>query len=48
MDTMTKIVAPYTGAWIEIQKPFTWLRGSVVAPYTGAWIEIKRTCWIYR
>ena len=34
------LVAPYTGAWIEIDME-DW--GSVhgdVAPYTGAWIEI--------
>ena len=34
-------VAPYTGAWIEIQyRGRIWQRGEV-APYTGAWIEIE-------
>ena len=35
------VVAPYTGAWIEIltsQKKFF---KKFVAPYTGAWIEIQ-------
>ena len=36
------MVAPYTGAWIEI----SWIVGShlfaLVAPYTGAWIEISK------
>ena len=38
-----KIVAPFTGAWIEIS-PST-LSNSVheVAPFTGAWIEIVDT-----
>ena len=34
------VVAPYTGAWIEIVlRPVGWGRVGV-APYTGAWIEI--------
>ena len=35
------LVAPYTGAWIEIGMPTG--KGSTgdVAPYTGAWIEIR-------
>ena len=36
------MVAPYTGAWIEI--PFAGGGGEkeCVAPYTGAWIEMIR------
>ena len=34
------IVAPYTGAWIEIREPFISSIAFCVAPYTGAWIEI--------
>ncbi len=34
-------VAPYTGAWIEINSRYWFSHVSVVAPYTGAWIEIK-------
>ena len=36
-----KMVAPFTGAWIEIS-PITYIRDNtdVVAPFTGAWIEI--------
>ncbi len=34
------IVAPYTGAWIEIQILLQLLGKQKVAPYTGAWIEI--------
>ncbi|WP_404351873.1 hypothetical protein [Caproicibacterium sp. XB2] len=34
------MVAPYTGAWIEITL-YWYIRGKpLVAPYTGAWIEI--------
>ena len=35
------LVAPYTGAWIEM--PLNCLKTvlNLVAPYTGAWIEIK-------
>jgi len=37
-----ELVAPFTGAWIEI----LFVRGKFlfryVAPFTGAWIEIKR------
>ena len=33
-------VAPYTGAWIEIEIEITMTRDVMVAPYTGAWIEI--------
>ena len=34
------IVAPYTGAWIEIRKSWYREESPVVAPYTGAWIEM--------
>ena len=35
------IVAPFTGAWIEIEVPITDVKvGDKVAPFTGAWIEI--------
>ena len=33
-------VAPYTGAWIEINNRQHKPPASQVAPYTGAWIEI--------
>ena len=34
------MVAPFTGAWIEISSLLrAWLL-STVAPFTGAWIEI--------
>ena len=33
-------VAPYTGAWIEIDKGRLCAAAPTVAPYTGAWIEI--------
>ena len=36
-----KIVAPFTGAWIEIDlQAATSISGGSVAPFTGAWIEI--------
>ena len=34
-------VAPYTGAWIEIQVAQALCLALQVAPYTGAWIEIR-------
>ena len=34
------LVAPYTGAWIEITTFSFSLNSPNVAPYTGAWIEI--------
>ena len=34
-------VAPYTGAWIEIEIRLTCCTCKTVAPYTGAWIEIN-------
>mgnify|MGYP001016895650 CR=1 FL=1 len=37
---MTELVAPYTGAWIEIGPRRSSACPASVAPYTGAWIEI--------
>ena len=34
------LVAPFTGAWIEIKHAGTNDRKTRVAPFTGAWIEI--------
>ena len=34
------VVAPYTGAWIEIIAADISDEQKIVAPYTGAWIEI--------
>ena len=34
-------VAPYTGAWIEIDGTIWTCHEKTVAPYTGAWIEIS-------
>ena len=33
-------VAPYVGAWIEIQLSAVWSVQTHVAPYVGAWIEM--------
>ena len=38
---MVFIVAPFTGAWIEITGELAIHPGSMVAPFTGAWIEIR-------
>ena len=36
-------VAPFTGAWIEIQREIVaTVLCANVAPFTGAWIEIVR------
>ena len=35
-----RAVAPYTGAWIEINEFYFKEHTYNVAPYTGAWIEI--------
>ena len=37
---LPSIVAPYTGAWIEMEYITIKLIKKPVAPYTGAWIEI--------
>ena len=34
-------VAPFAGAWIEIQKIHYHLMAWHVAPFAGAWIEIN-------
>ena len=34
------VVAPFTGAWIEINVENIELSTFLVAPFTGAWIEI--------
>ena len=34
------LVAPFAGAWIEIEKQLQDTFGSCVAPFAGAWIEI--------
>ncbi len=38
---MSFAVAPFTGAWVEILKPFLRLLLIAVAPFTGAWVEIS-------
>ena len=35
------MVAPFTGAWIEISRSLPTAQGIRVAPFTGAWIEIS-------
>ena len=35
------LVAPFTGAWIEISSSNSYNKFLKVAPFTGAWIEIK-------
>ena len=37
-----EIVAPFTGAWIEILGPSSIPSPGPVAPFTGAWIEIDK------
>ena len=39
MDCEAK-VAPFAGAWIEIETPFILNILNDVAPFAGAWIEI--------
>ena len=34
------MVAPHTGAWIEIASAAQGVTDGIVAPHTGAWIEI--------
>ena len=38
------MVAPFTGAWIEIELECWYGRDGLVAPFTGAWIEIQWFC----
>ena len=35
------VVAPFTGAWIEINGNINCFPRCIVAPFTGAWIEIQ-------
>ena len=35
------MVAPFTGAWIEICACVADVAMKIVAPFTGAWIEIS-------
>ena len=37
---LASLVAPFAGAWIEIEKTFLMLPAISVAPFAGAWIEI--------
>ena len=37
---MHRLVAPFTGAWIEIPWKTNFDEMAKVAPFTGAWIEI--------
>ena len=37
---LTIQVAPFAGAWIEIELVMTSVNGLHVAPFAGAWIEI--------
>ena len=37
------MVAPFTGAWIEILHHSASRSDDTVAPFTGAWIEILRS-----
>ena len=39
--TVTHVVAPLAGAWIEIDDLPAFGRGACVAPLAGAWIEIN-------
>ena len=39
---MVVMVAPFTGAWIEIDDEYKRIKIALrVAPFTGAWIEDK-------
>ena len=40
-ERKTIVVAPFTGAWIEISGIAPWVGDTTVAPFTGAWIEIS-------
>ncbi len=39
------LVAPFTGAWIEIYVYWSLYQEVKVAPFTGAWIEIRILGW---
>ena len=38
---LVEVVAPFTGAWIEMRKQSELMSRKSVAPFTGAWIEIS-------
>ena len=40
LDANHRLVAPFTGAWIEIRKVGGFHCECAVAPFTGAWIEM--------
>ena len=40
----SRMVAPFTGAWIEIAPSVIAAGTATVAPFTGAWIEIGWRC----
>ncbi len=40
------LVAPFTGAWIEIPSTSRNMTAQSVAPFTGAWIEIRFGEWV--
>ena len=42
---MVPLVAPFTGAWIEMAIVSSDSAIANVAPFTGAWIEIHRSSW---
>ena len=37
---MQELVAPFVGAWIEIECYYSRCNGFHVAPFVGAWIEM--------
>ena len=37
-------VAPFVGAWIEIEEDYSGTHDEIVAPFVGAWIEIMFVC----
>ena len=39
---LVHLVAPRSGAWIEIPYPNTFSMCSIVAPRSGAWIEMQQ------
>ena len=45
VSTFAGIVAPFTGAWIEMRWPAWLTRMPMVAPFTGAWIEMVMPPW---
>ena len=44
---VTDLVAPFAGAWIEIDKRGCEKWNTKVAPFAGAWIEISKLFKIY-